>query len=657
MIRFLLALILFLPVAGKGQSYDLLISNGRIIDGTGNSWYYGDVAVKAGRIVKIGKIKGEATRVIDASGMIVSPGFIDVHTHIETSDLKIPTANNFIHDGVTTVVTGNCGSSNIDIGKYFHKLDSAKLSINVASLIGHNSVRKAVMGESMRDPSPLEQQQMEQRIAEAMEAGAVGFSTGLIYVPGTYSKTGEVVGLAKIAAGFSGIYASHMRDEGDHVLEAIDEALQVGREASIPVEISHFKVTYKPNWGKSVETIARIEKARMEGIDVTIDQYPYVASSTTLNSVVPTWVFSGGNDSMLYRLKTPEIRQKIKKEMTARLRNKKLKSYAYAVVANYEPDSTYNGKNIAEINKIKGRKPTAMNEAETILDMIVHGRVQMVFFSMNEDDLKRILQYPFNMIASDAGISEHGATKPHPRGYGTNARVLGKYVREEKTITLEDAIRRMTSLPARKFQLRDRGILQEGMAADIVIFDEKTVADLSTYNNPHAYSTGFRYVIVNGIPTLDQGKHNGTRNGMIIKGPQAKKEDRSIVFICEHGAARSLIAAKYLEKLTKQNGLNTKIIFRGISPDSVLHEGSKAGLLQDGLYVSQDEKPQALVEEDLKKAHLVITIDCKLPQAFENYNDKLISYEGVPSINKDYGAARDTIIRISEDVLWKLKKE
>jgi N-acyl-D-amino-acid deacylase len=228
-------------------------------------------------------------------------------------------------------------------------------------------------------------------------------------------------------------------------------------------------------------------------------------------------VFSGGNDSMMYRLNTPSIRQKIKGEMKAGVKKNKMKDYSYAVVASYPADSTYNGKNISEINLLKGRKSTAMDQAETILDMIVHGRVQMVFFSMNEEDLNYILKYPFNMIASDAGINEPGLTKPHPRGYGTNARVLGRYVREQKTISLEEAVRRMTSLPARKFQLRDRGILQEGMAGDIVIFDEAKVADAATFTNPHLYSLGFQYVIVNGMPTLESGVHNGSRNGTVLR--------------------------------------------------------------------------------------------------------------------------------------------
>jgi N-acyl-D-amino-acid deacylase len=517
MLKYLMLFLFCLPVMSLAQTYDLLILNGRIIDGTGNPWFVGDIAIVDGKIAKVGKIDATANRIIDASGMIVAPGFIDVHTHIETNDLKVPTAPNFIHDGVTTVVTGNCGFSNVDLKRYFFRLDSVRLSVNVASLIGHNDVRREVMGESMREPDNSEQRRMEEIVARSMEAGAVGFSTGLIYVPGTYSKTDEVIRLAKVAASHNGVYASHIRDEGDDVLQAIDEALQVGREAHLPVEISHFKVTYKPNWGKSAKTIARIQQARQEGIDVTIDQYPYVASSTTLNALVPTWVFSGGNDSMMYRLNTLSIRQKIKQEMKAGLKNNKMKDYSYAVVANYPPDSAYNGKSISEINLLKGRKSTIGEESETILDMIVHGRVQMVFFSMDEEDLKYILQYPFSMIASDAGINKPGATKPHPRGYGTNARVLGRYVRDQKTITLEEAVRRMTSLPARKFQFRDRGILQEGMAADIVIFDERKVSDVATFANPHAYSQGFEWVIVNGIPTLESGVHNGTRNGQVLR--------------------------------------------------------------------------------------------------------------------------------------------
>lgn len=516
----ILYLFLSLPVLVSGQDFDLVILNGKIIDGSGNSWYYGDVAMKDGKIVKIGKAGQWASRhVIDAKGLIVAPGFIDVHTHIEGNDLRVPTAGNFILDGVTSVVTGNCGGSNVDMARYFQRLDSVKTSINVATLIGHNSVRQAVMGNSQRDPSPEEQTKMEQLVEKAMQDGAVGLSTGLIYVPGTYSKTPEVIGLAKAASRHNGVYASHIRDEGDQVTEAIEEAINIGRQAGIPVEISHFKVTYKPNWGRSVSTIAQVAQARKEGIDVTMDQYPYVASSTTLNTQLPTWAFAGGNDSMKIRLKNPVTRAKIKKEMLENLKKKLIKSYSFAVVAFYRVDTTFNGKNISEVNLMKKRKPKAAEEAETILEMVENGSASMIYFSMNEDDLKRIMQYPFNMFASDAGIARYGSGMPHPRAYGTNARVLGQYVRSLKMIPLEEAIRRMTSLPAQKFQLRDRGLLREGLAADIVIFDETKVGDQATFVKPHAYSIGFQFVIVNGQVVAENGKHTGVRSGQVLKGP------------------------------------------------------------------------------------------------------------------------------------------
>lgn len=511
--------LLCLSILSQAQ-YDILIINGKLIDGSGNNWIYADVAVKDGKIAAIGKLANQsAAKVIDAKGLYIAPGFIDVHTHIEGSEVRVPTADNFIFDGVTTVVTGNCGSSRVDVKRYFEQIDSVKTSINISTLIGHNSVRREVMGVSQREPSAEGQKQMEELVAQAMREGAVGFSTGLIYVPGTYSKTPEVVGLAKAAAQYNGVYASHIRSEGDNVVDAINEAINIGREANMPVQISHFKVTYKPNWGRSTQTLAMIDKAREEGIDVTIDQYPYVASSTTLNTVLPTWVFSGGNDSVMYRLNNPEIRKQIKKEMLDILKRKQLKHYDYAYVARYRPDSTFNGKNIFEINKMLGKKAKAKEEAETIMDMVANGSAQMVFFSMHEDDLQRIMKYPFNMFASDAGIPVYGSGMPHPRAYGTNARVLGRYVNELNVMRLEEAIRRMSSLPAQKFNLIDRGLIREGFAADIVIFDAARVKDESTFQQPHAYSKGFNYVIVNGEMVVENEKHTGLRSGQVLYGP------------------------------------------------------------------------------------------------------------------------------------------
>ncbi len=502
------------------QQYDVLIQNGKIVDGSGNSWFYGDVAIKDGKIIRIGRGNHwTAKKIIDAKGLIVAPGFIDVHTHIEGDELKVPTAGNFIMDGVTSVVTGNCGMSNVDIAHYFRQLDSVKTSINIATLIGHNSVREFVMGGGKRDPSAGEQKKMEEVVAKAMRDGAVGLSTGLIYVPGTYSKTPEVIGLAKSSSAYNGVYASHIRDEGDFVTDAIEEAINIGRQANIPVEISHFKVTYKPNWGKSVGTVAQIEKARREGIDVTIDQYPYIASSTTLNTQIPTWALSGGMDSLKIRLKNPVLRKKIKAGVLESLQKKKITSYSFAVVAYYAADTTYNGKTIAEINLLKKRKPILSDEAETVLEMVENGSAGMIYFSMNDEDLIRIMRYPFNMFASDAGIARYGSGMPHPRAYGTNSKVLGQYVRLLKVITLEEAIRRMTSLPAQKFQIRDRGMLREGLAADLVVFDESKVGDQATFVKPHAYATGIYYVIVNGQPVVENGKHTGVRSGSVLRGP------------------------------------------------------------------------------------------------------------------------------------------
>ncbi len=517
-----LSLLAFLPLflfAQKIPSCDLLIRNGKIIDGTGNSWYYGDVAISNGRIVKAGTaLNFNAARTIDASGLIVAPGFIDVHTHIEDDEVKDPTAANFIYDGVTTVITGNCGSSNVNIGKYLRWIDSLKLSINVATLVGHNDVRKAVMGRANRDATPAELEKMEQLVDKAMKDGAVGLSTGLIYIPGTYTKTPEIVSLAKVAARYHGVYASHMRDEGDSVKAAIEEALTIGREANIPVEISHFKLSGQQNWGRSRETVAMVEAARKEGIEVTIDQYPYTASSTSISTLIPDEILADGQDSIRARLQRPEVREYVIKSMLTRLKKRKLKHFNYAVVAYHAADTSYNGKSIEEINLLKGRKHKAREEAITVIDIMIAGGASAVFHGMGEEDVKRIMQYPFNMFASDASIRVMNAGMPHPRGYGTNARVLGKYVREEKVISLEEAIRRMTSLPAQKFQLHERGLIQPGFAADIVIFDEKKVADLSTFAKPHAYSTGFHYVFVNGQLTVDNEKHTGNRSGKALYG-------------------------------------------------------------------------------------------------------------------------------------------
>ena len=510
--------LLFVTTIARAQKADILIENGKIIDGTGNSWIIGDLAITDGKIVAKGHLTNwTANKIIDATGLVVSPGFIDVHTHIEDLEKKNPEANNFLFDGVTTVITGNCGTSHTDIKKYFDYLDSLKLSINVGTLVGHNDVRKAVMGTARRNPTEEEMQKMETLVEKAMQDGAVGLSTGLIYIPGTYSKTEEVVRLAKAAAKYNGVYTSHIRSEGDSVVIAVNEALDIARKARMPVEISHYKVVGEQNWGRSKETIPLIIKAREEGIDATIDQYPYTASSTNMGTMLPSWVLADSQDSIVARLSNPSIRKRITDFMLKGLKKRGLDHFTYAVVANFKADKSYNGKSIEEVNTMLGRAHTAEEEANTVMDMMSKGGSSMVFHGMCEEDVKAIMQYPFNMFASDGGIRVIGEGVPHPRSYGTNARVLGRYVREQKVISLEEAIRRMTSLPAEKFQLKNIGLLCEGYHADITIFDENTINDLSTYDKPHQYSEGVKYVLVNGKLTINESKHTGERNGRTVK--------------------------------------------------------------------------------------------------------------------------------------------
>ncbi len=525
----LVAASLFCAGAASAQAtYDLILRDGRIVDGSGNPWYVADVGIREGRIAAIGRLCDAngcpAKSTLDARGLVVAPGFIDVHVHVEESLPRQPTADNFLFDGVTALITGNCGGSETELPKFFTDLRSAGISINMGTLVGHNSVRRAVMGREKRDPTPDEQARMEALVEQAMRDGAVGFSTGLIYIPGTYSKTPEVVGLARAAAKYNGVYASHIRNEGNDeqggVFAAIAEAIDIGRAGNMPVEISHFKVANKKLFGQSTRTIALIEKARAEGLDVTVDQYPYTASSTNLGVLLPSWALSGGSEEMKKRLADPATRKKIAGEMKDGIRRRNgRKKLDYAFVASCRWDASLEGKNLSQINREKGRKANLDSEIQTVVWMMEQGGAQMVYHSMDERDVVRIMQFPYSMVASDAGVIEFGRGVPHPRGYGTNARVLGQYVREKGVIRLEEAIRKMTSLPAQRFRLVDRGLVRPGMWADLVVFDAKMIGDRATFEKPHAYSEGFRYVLVNGEVVIAEGKHTGARPGQILLGP------------------------------------------------------------------------------------------------------------------------------------------
>jgi N-acyl-D-amino-acid deacylase len=506
--------LLILPAAALAADYDLVIRNGRVIDGTGATAVRADVAVKAGRIAAVGKVEGSAVRTIDAGGRVVVPGFIDAHTHVEGNLERNPRADNFLLDGVTTVITGNCGGSELNLAAWFEKLANLGIGINVASLVGHNSVRREVMGTENRQATADEIRRMQALVDRAMRDGAVGFSTGLEYVPGTYANTAEVVALAKAAAAHGGVYTSHMRDEGIHEIAAIEEAADIGKQAGMRVEISHLKIDRRSVWGASEKSLALIEKYRREGVDVVADQYPYDRAATNLGIRLPSWALAGGK--IRERLAAPATRAKIAAEMKANLKEMGEPDYAFATVSRYGLKPADEGKTIAAIAAAEGR-PGLDGQIETIFDMMSAGGASMIYKLMGDEDIERIMRWPNTAIASDGSVERAGAGNPHPRSYGTNARVLGEYVRERHVLTLEDAVRRMTSLPAHTFGLNDRGLVKPGMAADLVVFDPATVADRATFEKPHQYSTGFEWVLVNGVMAVDGGKATEARGGVAVR--------------------------------------------------------------------------------------------------------------------------------------------
>jgi N-acyl-D-amino-acid deacylase len=516
----------FLPAHSAAPDFDVLIVNGRVLDGTGNPWFSADVALKDGRIAGLGRFDpARAARTIDAQGQIVAPGFIDVHTHIESGIRRLPQAENFLRMGVTTVVTGNCGSSEMPLGEWFTQLEQQGVSINIASLFGHNTVRHAGMnGDFNRPPTVEELNRMRALVEQAMRDGAVGFSTGLEYIPGTYATTGEIAELAKVAARYGGVYASHMRDEGLNAEQAITETLEVGRLSGCPVEISHFKIDSKKRWGASALTTKLVADARARGQQVTVDQYMYPASSTSLSIIFPAWVFEGGRAESLKRLQDKATRLRMRREMIEKALKIGFTDLSFVFIANHQSNQSFNGKNLAEITQLTRKKTDIVAQAEQAIELQIAGGAQVVLRKMSEADVERILKQPFTMIASDAGVLDTGGTSvPHPRGFGNNARALAVYVREKQFVSLAEAIRKMTSLPAQTFKLWERGLLRPGLAADVVIFDEQTVQDRATFEQPKQYATGFAYVIVNGEVVIDQAQHSGVKAGRILRGAGAAK--------------------------------------------------------------------------------------------------------------------------------------
>jgi N-acyl-D-amino-acid deacylase len=501
------------PVAQNAPRYDLVVAGGRVIDGSGAPERTADIAIKDGRIAAIGTIAaGDARDVLDARGLTVAPGFIDVHTHADDV-VEQPDAENFLRMGVTTIVAGNCGSSALDVGEALTKIQQAGVSVNFATLIGHNTVRRAVMGTADRRPTIPEMQKMKSLVWRAMTDGAVGFSTGLQYVPGTYARVPEILELAQIAGNAGGVYASHMRNEGTELEAAVTETIRIGEQTKARVQISHLKVDSPSRWGASAKALALIDQARARGTIVQADQYAYTAASSTLGIRFPSWVLEGGQEKIAERLNDAATWAKIKTEMAQLLADRGLKDLSFAVVASYRADPALNGLTMKQVaSKLKG-SDTPDAQFEAARDMMLAGGASMVYHFMSDEDVERIMRHPQVGFASDSGVLMPGRGAPHPRGYGNNARVLGKYVRERKVISLSEAIRKMTSLPAQQFRFAERGLIKEGYAADLVVFDPAKVGDPATFEKPHAYATGIPHVLVNGVFVIRAGEHTHARPG------------------------------------------------------------------------------------------------------------------------------------------------
>ncbi len=553
----LCVLLLTVSLAASNESaarYDVIIANGHVVDGSGNPWFAADVGVRAGRIAAIGNLAGAtATKRIDARGMVVAPGFIDMLGQSETALLIDPRNMSKISQGVTTEITGEGSSiapqsaytiaesrdfsekyklpiSWRTLDQYFTLLERKGTAVNLATMVGATQVREVVMGSANRDPSPAELIRMRALVDSAMLDGALGLGTSLGYAPAAYAKTEELVALASEAAKYGGIYITHMRSETSSIDEAMDELFRIAREAKLPVNIWHLKLSGQSSWGRMGHVLARMDSARRDGIDVTANMYPYIAGAASLSSTIPPWAHSGGNDSLILRLKNPVTRARIRTELeTPSVRWQHFVHNSGGtngvMVAGVFADSLkkYDGKRITEIARMMGK-----DSIETLMDFIIADRANTgaIYFIMSEQDVRTAMKSPlvsFGVDASGQGLDGPFATdRTHPRAFGSFARILGRYVRDDTVLTLESAIRKMTSLAAQQVNIPDRGLLRPGMWADITVFDPATIIDRATFEDPFHYSVGVRWVLVNGVPVWSEGKYTGAKPGRAIRGCGAR---------------------------------------------------------------------------------------------------------------------------------------
>ncbi len=532
----LIALFVFLSsgtilAQAEATPYDVVIRNGRVLDGAGNPWIMADVAIKDGRFVRIGKIEGKGKREIDATGRYVSPGWIDMLDASGGVLQTNPLAESKLLMGVTTGIGGEGGTPvpAEKIAEYFAGLEKNGISMNFGTYYGATQARVAVLGQEARDPTPEEMARMKAIMETAMKGGALGMSTALIYPPASYSKTEQLVELGKVAGRYGGIYASHIRGEGKDLIESIDEAITIGEKGGLPVEIYHLKAAYQPGWGTLMKQAGeRIEAARVRGLDVAADMYLYTAGGTGLSAVVPSWVSEGGNAKLMERLKDPAIRARLKNEI--RTSSPGWWNIVEAaggweqivlVFAGNKDNERFLGKNLAQIAKERNKDP-----ADAAFDLLLQGtgRVSALYYMMTESDIETAIKYPWISFGSDASASAtladpNTAGMGHPRGYGNFPRVIAKYVRDKKVLTLSEAIRKMTSWPATRMRLASRGLIKEGCWADVVIFDYDKIQDNATYDYPFRTPTGIDYVLVNGQVVIEKGKHTGAKPGKVMYGP------------------------------------------------------------------------------------------------------------------------------------------
>ncbi len=499
--------------------YDILITGGSVVDGTGAARFAGDVALRGDRIALVSRTplpRTRAGRVIEARGLIVAPGFIDLHAHIEPL-LNQPDATSAVRQGVTLSLGGPDGGGPWPFADYVTRAEQLPLGMNVAYLAGHNTIRQRVMRLENRAPTPDELRTMQQMVRQAMGEGAFGLSTGLRYVPGYYSKIDEVIALSQVAADSGGIYTSHLREEGLGLIEGVAEAITIGERAKIPVVLTHHKAIGTKMWGSSTRTLAMVDSARRRGIDVMVDQYPYTASSTGIGVLVPPWALAGGDSAFARRVNDRVLRDSIERGIVELLLTDRgggdLRRVQFGRVS---WDSTLEGKTLYDWAVRSGIDPTPQKAAALVIDAQLKGGASMVYHVIDEGDVQRIMKHPMTMIASDGRLTRPGEGVPHPRAYGTFPRVLGVYVREKKILTLEEAIKKMTSMPADRLGLRSRGRLQNGAVADVVVFDAATVSDRGTFESPHQYPIGITFVLVNGVPVVEQGAMTSARPGRVL---------------------------------------------------------------------------------------------------------------------------------------------